>query len=450
MPQYLRAYRQELEQDSGPLSFVASTPGIKRDGKDLDPGRWMLDNYRKNPVVLWAHDYRGQRPPIGWGRVEIQPGQLAVSITFDQDDSFAREIERKYRNGFLNAVSVGWDDKQLEDGPAYELLDISAVPVPGDPDALMERSETGLRALLDWYKETPEEYDRGPALADLPPHSGSGAETDNTTNTVDVMGGRFTIDVDQGVDTHSVAAGTYGVSKELANELISTADMWGNVRAETIRAMAEKTDAEIMGDHRGAIPPHSTAKADEGTAWDASAQVKQIEGRAKLRMMHAWVKSEADQESKSSYKLPHHQASGQVVWRGVAAAMSRLLQAGTQIPDGDRRGVYGHLARHYGQFDKETPEFRTVAELEAYGPDEIRGQFLEDEPELWPGLFRLGPIPMVLKVDGLELVRQVATMLQGILDEAEPETEPESSVEPPHVSLETLREIRDRLQEVTK
>lgn len=56
-------------------------------------------------------------------------------MTFDPDDEFARAIERKCRNGFLNTVSVGWDSR----GDTNELLDISAVPVPGDPDALMER-----------------------------------------------------------------------------------------------------------------------------------------------------------------------------------------------------------------------------------------------------------------------------------------------------------------------
>lgn len=411
MPQYLRAYRQELEQDSGPLSFVASTPGIKRDGKDLDPGRWMLDNYRKNPVVLWAHDYRGQRPPIGWGRVEIQPGQLVASITFDQEDPFAREIERKYRSGFLNAVSVGWDDKQLEDGPAYELLDISAVPVPGDPDALMERSREGIRTLLAWHEQ---EYE-GNTITLVEGWAGT-TGTDNTTTTGD------------------------------KNYHILSAD------PDVIERVKDR-----VASRRAAIPPHSTAKADEGTAWDASAQVKQIEGRAKLRMLHAWVKDGADPESKSSYKLPHHLASGQVVWRGVAAAMSRLLQAGTQIPDGDRRGVYRHLARHYGQFDKETPEFRTAEEIGAFGPDEIRGLFLEGEPDMWPGLFELEPMFVSdwtirslapVTITGQELLRQAIHVLQGMLDQAEPEAEPESAVEPPHVSLETLRQIRDKLQEV--
>lgn len=148
---------------------------------------------------------------------------------------------------------------------------------------------------------------------------------------------------------------------------------------------------EVMEDEpeheRNAIPPHSTEKASEDTVWDGPAQVAQAEGKEQLRRIHAWVDDEMDQETKQAYKLPHHLASGECVWRGVAAAMSRLLQAGTQIPDEGRRGVYNHLARHYEQFDREPPEFRTNAELAALTPELRRGLFLEGEPEMFPELF---------------------------------------------------------------
>ncbi|MFQ5471598.1 MAG: hypothetical protein ACE5FA_01765 [Dehalococcoidia bacterium] len=125
---------------------------------------------------------------------------------------------------------------------------------------------------------------------------------------------------------------------------------------------------------RAAIPKHRPAKAPEDTPWDAAAVLREIEGEAKLRLVHAWVEDGADPEAKSSYKLPHHLADGRVVFRGVAAAMGALLGArgGVAIPEAERRGVYDHLAAHYTQFDREPPEFKE------YAPDVILSKSFED------------------------------------------------------------------------
>ncbi len=150
---FMRAFRADMEPvgataiaatADGPMRFVASTEGVKRDGLDLKSGDWRLDNYRRNPVFLWAHDYWGL--PIGRVDVSVDGKRLIADVTFDRDDPFAAQVERKYRAGFLNAVSVGWDTR--EEG--NDLLDISAVPVPGDPDALKLDQ---VRALTDLLHE---------------------------------------------------------------------------------------------------------------------------------------------------------------------------------------------------------------------------------------------------------------------------------------------------------
>jgi HK97 family phage prohead protease len=151
------------------ITFKASTAGVKRDGLLIDQEGWMLENYRKNPVVLWAHDYLGKYLPVGKTmRVEVEGDTLMADILFDQADDFARQIERKYRTGFLNAVSVGWtveEFKPSKGGSAptvtkAELLDISAVPVPGDPDALMEREFRALQSLFtERSQDEPDERD---------------------------------------------------------------------------------------------------------------------------------------------------------------------------------------------------------------------------------------------------------------------------------------------------
>jgi hypothetical protein len=162
MQTHIRGYceRAATPAEPGtPIRFTASTEEVGRDGLIISADGWQLDNFRANPAVLWSHDYSGQRPPIGRATVEVVKGKLMADITFDQGDEFARQVERKYREGFLNTVSVGWDTQQVEPPKGAsdaarvtkaELLDISAVNIPGDPGALMERQK---RAMADAARE---------------------------------------------------------------------------------------------------------------------------------------------------------------------------------------------------------------------------------------------------------------------------------------------------------
>lgn len=158
---FVRAFAErgaEAGAAGEPIRFTASTEGVARDGLVIEADGWRLENYRKNPVVLWAHDYLGKNLPIGRAdRVEVVDGRLAADVVFDQADEFARAVERKYRTGFLHAVSVGWETHTIRpskggEAPRIaeaELLDISGVPVPGDPDALIERELRALKALVE-------------------------------------------------------------------------------------------------------------------------------------------------------------------------------------------------------------------------------------------------------------------------------------------------------------
>jgi len=129
------------------IQFVASTEGVKRGGEALLAGDWRLDNYRRNPVVLWVHDYGGRTLPIGRAvDVRIKSAALLADIVFDQEDAFARQVEDKYRRGFLNAVSVGWQDVMEGKRTWHDLMDISAVPVPADPSALTLAERRALSA----------------------------------------------------------------------------------------------------------------------------------------------------------------------------------------------------------------------------------------------------------------------------------------------------------------
>lgn len=150
----------------GELVFTASAEGTNRYGFSLSPKRWRLDNFNNNPVILWMH--QDHMPPIGRaGVTKVDGNGLRLPVTFDRDDPFAAQIERKYRSGFLNAVSVGFDfvDKsgepirdwwnlsadEIKNEAFYDLAEVSAVPVPADPNALIRQRhalafDMGLRA----------------------------------------------------------------------------------------------------------------------------------------------------------------------------------------------------------------------------------------------------------------------------------------------------------------
>jgi hypothetical protein len=152
--EHFPAYHQRRLSD-GAHVFVATTGGAKRDGLALDMTGGQFDNYMRNPVFLWAHDYSGRTLPIGKTvKLTSSKTRLRAHVVFDQGDEFARQIERKFDDGFLSAVSVGWMDMERDNAgmiTKWDLLDISAVPVPGDPDALIERELALVRGFIEQH-----------------------------------------------------------------------------------------------------------------------------------------------------------------------------------------------------------------------------------------------------------------------------------------------------------
>ncbi len=153
-----------------------------------------------------------------------------------------------------------------------------------------------------------------------------------------------------------------------------------DIRAHHFPDMAEVLAVDFGTIVKGAIPPHTTPKADPGMAWDAGAVLRAAPNdRAVLRRIHAWVNSDSDPDAKGSYKLPHHLVDGKVVLRGVNNAKARLPQS--NIPQADRGGVEIHLNRHQAQFEK-AQVLRDYARALQEAADELDGeQHLSDEDE---------------------------------------------------------------------
>lgn len=142
---------KSFNDDERSFTAWASRPTIDRDNEVIEANAWDLVNYNKNPVILWVHDY--YKPPVGralWTKVEKE-GLLFKPAFADTD--MGNELYQLYKQGVLHAFSVGfsmkeWIDADDADKPSrtytdVELLEISCVPVPACPDALVAHYESG-------------------------------------------------------------------------------------------------------------------------------------------------------------------------------------------------------------------------------------------------------------------------------------------------------------------
>jgi len=157
----------DIPEESGvKLFFTVSTGHIDRDGDTIEQGGWDLSEYKKNPVVLWAHD--SSAPPVA----KANATYLAPSTTKNEGEDtvhlmsvaqfpskdlypFGNMVGRLYKNGFLHGASVGFLPMDYEinreregfspiDFKSQKLLEWSAVPVPSNPEGLVQARSAGI------------------------------------------------------------------------------------------------------------------------------------------------------------------------------------------------------------------------------------------------------------------------------------------------------------------
>lgn len=152
---------RSIDTKARTIDFVASTETPDRYGDVIRVAGWQTDNYMKNPVFLWGHD--SSAPPIGRTisvRKEAGPRPALIqTVEFvpGSTDPFAEQIFNLYRDGFMKAVSVGFRalerpqpirDAENERVTGFEftkqeLLELSAVPIPANPEALARALSSG-------------------------------------------------------------------------------------------------------------------------------------------------------------------------------------------------------------------------------------------------------------------------------------------------------------------
>ena len=146
------------------VSAILNTEDVALDGYIVRTAGIDIDAYMRNPVVPFAH--KSDEPPVA-RMVEItrQGTKLLGRMQFADAETypFADTIHRLIRGGFLNATSIGWqpiewermNDRKNPNGLIFtksQLLEVSIVPVPANPEALVTARSAGIdtRLLFDW------------------------------------------------------------------------------------------------------------------------------------------------------------------------------------------------------------------------------------------------------------------------------------------------------------
>jgi phage head maturation protease len=304
----------------------------------------------KNPVMLYIHNYR-QVPVAKVLKVDVNPGEVAFDFTFAETD-IAKEMRYMYDNGFMSAFSVGFYPKTRmpveDDTPdkfdvdangsqvtvdltkyserprqiicTWELLEISPVPVPANPEALLLRAKD---EMIRKYVGSTGQKSMINSLLDE-------QLIDVTTIMTDFMTSLDAFKLRGAVPGHTTP--------------VDMDTSWDGAKARA--ALAKWASSDGSGDK----DKMNWAKFSKGFAWFDSDKL----------------------ENFTAYKLGHHIPKGDglvAIWRGVTAAMGALLGArgGVDVGD-DTQKVYNHIATHYKDAGKPAPELgRTydAAELKA-------------------------------------------------------------------------------------
>lgn len=135
--------------------FVITDESLNRKGWRIIVAGIDLTGFKMNPVCCVEHDMR--MIPIGkWKNLRVDGDKLKGTVEFDRNDPDAIKLYWKYKDGYMNAVSLhvlpveeSKEPSMLAPGQKYstltksEMLEISLVTVPGQKNAVKLSSIDG-------------------------------------------------------------------------------------------------------------------------------------------------------------------------------------------------------------------------------------------------------------------------------------------------------------------
>lgn len=159
----MKSIRKSVDIKRQDGKIIISTINPDRGGDRVNPKGCKLDNYMKNPIVMWLHDYRGSTPAAGipiaqcTGLTITDSNIIAEEPKFLENDPFAQRVKNAWEQGFIKTASIGFaplgEQKSNEFGgfdyDSWELLEWSLVPIPMNAEAMRVAKSLGFEELVD-------------------------------------------------------------------------------------------------------------------------------------------------------------------------------------------------------------------------------------------------------------------------------------------------------------
>lgn len=131
------ANKKEIK-GNGTFEVVATTEGVDRDGEIILVSGWDFENFMKNPIILWGHNYYEMGAIIGAVTELVQEETRVIVRGVFANTEAGQTARQLYDDGILKTVSVGFIPKERQGNTITkaELLEVSFVSIPANPDAM--------------------------------------------------------------------------------------------------------------------------------------------------------------------------------------------------------------------------------------------------------------------------------------------------------------------------
>lgn len=300
---------------------------LDSDGDIVAKGAYAktLDEFTRRGFIAWGHDWTRPVATITSAREDARGLFVEAEFHSDAQSQAARTIarERAARGKFMG-LSIGY------------------LPLE------FERTDKGRRLTEIQLFET--------SLVTVPALASAGV-----TAVKSAVPAAPAAEIEQKVGRRLSSASAARIREAMA----TLQELLGDLQAD---GGAEHDDdaGDAGAQAKGAIGPHSTGTSTG--SWDGPANERRLpNSAAALRRAHAWMEPGGDPEAKSTWKFGHHEVSGSgsVGAANLTACSTGIAvlnggRSGTTIPDGDRRGVWSHLARHLRDGSREPPPLKSA------------------------------------------------------------------------------------------